>query len=533
VVVHWGDLYKVARRHREVTNIMPKPPSFGHIAVGLSTGQAGARGAPQPDSPLRILLLGDWSGRARRGAAATARLADRNPIQIDLDNFDEVLARFDPQAAIPIGDGKKTGIAVRFREMEDFHPDRIYQRVEVFQALRQLRGRLTNPTTFSQAAAEMRGWASASAPAAPVAPSRPTPAPAPAEQGDLLAHILDEASPPSAEPASAADEWKVALEKIVEPYLLPKVDYTKQAQLVAVVDEAASRQMKTLLHHPDFQALESAWRGLHFLVRRLDTGPELKLYLLDVSREELAADLASEDLNSTGTYRLLVERPVSTPGGQPWGIVVGLYTFGPTDVELLGRMAKVAYQAGAPFLAAASPVVLGCKSLAEKPDPDDWLGMTTEHAEGWKALRHLPDAAALSLALPRFLLRVPYGRKHNPVEHFEFEEMPGQPVHEEYLWGNSALVMAYVLGREFSRSGWDFRPGGREEIEGLPLHVYKEAGESLQKPCAEAWLSNRAAEAILDQGLTPVQSIQGRDAICLPSGVSLASPRKALAGRWG
>src|SRR5262249_51016732 len=157
--------------------------------------------------------------------------------------------------------------------------------------------------------------------------------------------------------------------------------------------------------------LEAAWRCLFFLVRRLDTDGQLKLFLLDVSRDELTEDLgAVDDLGSAGIHRLLVEQTVGIPGATPWGLLVGNYTFGPdlADVELAGRLAKVARQAGSPLLAGASPAILGCPSLAATPDPDDWSRDAREETqETWQALRQLAEARYLGLALPRFLLRLP------------------------------------------------------------------------------------------------------------------------------
>jgi type VI secretion system protein ImpC len=214
---------------------------------------------------------------------------------------------------------------------------------------------------------------------------------------------------------------------------------------------------------------------------------------------------------------------------------VGNYTFDNSleDAELLGRIAKIAAQAGAPFLAAASPQILGCVSLAATPDPDDWSESTDPQAlEAWKALRQLPEASYLGLALPRFLLRLPYGRETEPIGPFAFEEMEETRAHTDYLWGNPAFACAYLLAEAFSQDGWNLHAGVIQEIAGLPLHIYRKDGESLMKPCAEALLMERAAERLLDHGLMPLLSFQGSDLIRLARFQSLASPLKPLAGRW-
>ena len=276
--------------------------------------------------------------------------------------------------------------------------------------------------------------------------------------------------------------------------------------------------------------------GVFFLlVRQLETGSQLKLYMIDISKEELAADVHSAaDLRDTGLYRLLVEQTVQTPGAEPWAVIVGNYRFGPDgqDVEVLSRMARIAHRAGAPFLAEASPRVLGCTSLASTPHPRDWK-VPDERARAWHELRHQPEANAVGLALPRFLLRLPYGKKTSPTESFDLEEFPESPAHEDYCWGNPAFAVALLLAQSFSDSGWEMHAGSVAEIERLPLHVYGKGGEYESKPCTEVLLTEEAAERIVDAGLIPLISFKGRDAARVARFQSFAEPLCSLAGRWG
>jgi type VI secretion system protein ImpC len=262
----------------------------------------------------------------------------------------------------------------------------------------------------------------------------------------------------------------------------------------------------------------------------------LTVSLIDVSKAELAADLSSaEDPRATGTYKLLVDPTVNTPGGKPWAILTLVATFESSeeDVATLGRLATIARLAGAPILAAASPHAAGCASFAETPDPDDWQRpVSAEEREAWSALRHHEDARYLGLALPRFLLRLPYGKKDTPVESFAFEEITSESSHEDYLWGNPAFALAELLGRSYGESGWGLRPGRIDQIDGLPVHIRRFEGEAEAKPCAEAILSHRAAETLINSGLIPVLSVQNSDAIQVASFLSVAEPATPLAGRW-
>jgi type VI secretion system protein ImpC len=523
---------------------MPRPFAFGHLGIEPAGSPAtlGVGEAPQPDTPLRVLLLGDWGGRTHRpGSPPGAKLPDRSPVLVDRDNIDQVLAQFGVELHLPLAGADRTPLTVWFAGLDDFHPDCLFRRVKAFHPLGDLRTRLGNPSTFAAAAEEVRGWISASPSARPPAPTpgrgAPAPSPSPAGSQDLLEQILKGAptQPPRGRFPGSGD-WQTFLRTIVGPSLVPTVDEAKQAQWVALVDALAGGLMRAVLHHPAFQAVEAAWRAVSFLVRRLETGDLLQLYLLDVSKAELASDLTSaDDLRSTGVYRLLVEQTVGTPGREPWGVLMGHYTFDPSreDVELLGRLAKVARRAGAPFLAAAGCRLLDCESLAESPDPDPWQQPADRHEqERWAALRALPEAAYLGLALPRFLLRLPYGKDTDPAEPFNFEEMPEGSGRKGYLWGNPAVACVYLLARAFGDHGWGFRPGMLQDIDGLPLHVYREGGEGRVTPCAEALLSERAVAAILSQGLMPLVSVRGRDAVRLAQFQSLADPRTHLAGRW-
>ena len=513
---------------------MPKPFKLGKINVGLTAGSEPTWEAPHSDQPFCIALLGDFSGRGnRRLVGAADEQAGRRPLQVDRDNVDQVLAKLGAELHVPIGDAG-TRIPMRFAELEDFHPDRLFQRLGLFGALRDLRNRLSQSSTHAAAAAEVREWLKKPA----ASPATPAPPPSTVNPENLLEQILGEmpVQTPERTRLPGGGDWQSLLQKIVKPHVAPSLA-PDQAELQAVVDEATSEQMRAILHHPDFQALEAVWRGVHLLIRRLETDTKLRLFLVDISKDELIADFnAAEDLTATALYRLLVEQSIGTPGGQPWAVLAGAYTFGQgrEDVELLADIGAIARQAGAPFLAAADPRILGCASLAATPDPRHWKpDADAEGNERWQALRSLPQAASLGLALPRFLARQPYGNDTEPCERFRFEEMPPGSSHESYLWANPAFACIYLLGRGFERLGWALDPGHMRELDGLPAHVYRDDGESYLKPCAEVLLTDRATAAILNKGLMPLLSVQGADSARLAQFQSLAEPSRPLAARWG
>ena len=441
-----------------------------------------------------------------------------------------------PELQIPLGaqGGKLT---LRFSALDHFHPDYLFRQLDLFARLRDIRGRLADPGTFSAAAVELGiqpGPASALTPA-PAAPraSAPQPDLAALGSGSVLEQVLEKAEEGAA-PRRGRDEWDRFLHDLVAPHLVQGVD-PRQSDVVAEVDRAISATMQVVFHHPDYQALESAWRGVFVLVQRLETDSSLKLFLVDVSKDDLAEDLSGEDLAATSAYRLLVEQTLKTPGGEPWAAIAGIYRFGTNldDLMLLGKAGRLAAAAGAPFLAEAEASLLGCESLARSPHPREWnVRPGTDVEEAWRSLRKRPEAAYLGLALPRFILRLPYGAATDACEEFEFEELSETPRHEDYVWASPAVACAVLLGQEFRRSGSEMRPRGGE-IDGLPLHTYREGGEWVAKPCAVVLLTQDAVDHLLVRGLMPLISLRGRDAVRLPRFQSSGDPPRGLAGRWG
>jgi type VI secretion system protein ImpC len=520
---------------------MPSRQSFGEIHLDVTAGREQAMVTPGSETPFRIAILGDFSGRKNRGLCETGdALASRRPQLIDRDNFDSVLAKIAPQLDLLPGGEDASRIALKFGDLDDFHPDKLFEKVQMFQKLRQTRRELSDPATFAKTASELG-----------LVGKQPTPAKAPparahevskadverAVSGSLLDEMIEATEGRAAEeaPSKRGDELSSLVKEIVAPHVVAKAD-PRQAELVALIDKATSAQMAALLHVTDFQALEAAWRAVFFLVRNIETDAQLKLFLIDVSKEELAEDLlASADLSATGVYRLLVEKSVGTPGAEPWAVIAGHFNFGPTsrDIELLARMAKVAARAGAPFVAGASPRLLGCDSVLDLPDVRKWkMEMSGETAVRWQSLRNSPEARFVGMVQPRFLLRLPYGKETEAAELFQFEEMPDPTSHESYLWGNSALACALLLAQTYAEQGWNLRPGTISEISGLPSYVYRAEGEPHTLPCAEVLMTQTAAEKMMEEGFMPLASLKDQPTVRLLRFQSIADPLSPLAGRW-
>jgi type VI secretion system protein ImpC len=511
---------------------VPKPFDFG--GVNLTAGGESSNARPSSETPFRIAVLGDFSGRANRGIVEPNTIAKRRTLHVDRDSFDQVLSRTDAEIQLAIGD---ESLRLHFSELEDFHPDRIFQHLEAFGKLRDLRGRLQDPSTFQRAADELGLRSSGSVCKPRSADTSPAAAPNATRlaAGSLLDEMIEQTESRVAEDryTRKPDEVREFAKRVAADNVVSTPD-ARQPEILSVVDRGIGGLMRAVLHNRDFQALEAIWRATFLLVRQLETGSQLKLYVIDISKDELAADLKSAaDLRDTGMYRLLVEQSVETPGAEPWAIIVGNYTFGSEsdDAAVLSRMAQIAHRAHAPFVAEASPRLLGCDSLASTPHPRDWK-MSHQLDSDWAALRRQPEADSIGLALPRFLLRLPYGKKTVPLESFDFDEFQELPKHEDYLWGNPGFAVALLLAQSFSEAGWEMKPDSVSEIDRLPLHVYEKNGESESKPCAEVPLTEDAAMRLLEEGLIPLVSFKDRDSARVMRFQSIAEPLRGLAGPW-
>jgi type VI secretion system protein ImpC len=513
---------------------MSRQLSLGNVDFELGTLTSFAPRKAKDNTPFSIAVLADFSGRRNRDLCeAGPSIAARRRISVDIDNLDSLPMKLDTEIHIPLGGKDGPRIILRFNELDDFHPDRIFDRLEVLQKLKTTRKLLQDPATFTEAASQVRLWAAGQQKEA--VPEEETTKSHQAQKEsdvDTLERLLGKKTVRESSSTSTGKfDTEALIREIVRPYIVPAPD-PQQAELVAQVDQAISGQMRAILHYPDFQELEAAWRMLQFLLNLIETDEMLKLYLIDVSKAELAADLISMDpILSTGTYRLLAEKSKA----EPYAVLVGGYEFDQTaeDIKLLHRLGLVAQAAGAPLLTAADSHFAGCQSLATTPDPDDWRWQANSSVIPlWQKLRHSPEAAYIGLVLPRFLLRLPYGKDTDPIEQFDFEEFSPFAGHEQYLWGNSATICACLLAGAFSEFGWSLTNGLRCELAGIPIHVYQSDGEKHVTPCAEMILTERAMEVLIDRGLMPVLSIKGRDAVRVPRFQSITDPPTPLTGPW-
>lgn len=277
-------------------------------------------------------------------------------------------------------------------------------------------------------------------------------------------------------------------------------------QMVAELDHKIGQQMDAILHHPDVQQLESAWRGLSLLVDRTDFRENIKIEFIHITKDELLDDFeASADVTQSGFYKHVYSSGYGQFGGEPIAAVIGNYYFGPStpDMKLLNYVASVGAMAHAPFIAAAAPQFFGVEGFQELPN----LKEVKDIFDGpryakWRSLRESEDSRYLGLAMPRFLLRQPYDPLDNPARTFQYTERV-QASHENYLWGNAAYLMATRITESFAKYRWCpniIGPQSGGAVEDLPVHLYEALGQVQAKIPTEVLVTDRREFELAEEG---------------------------------
>jgi len=364
-----------------------------------------------------------------------------------------------------------------------------------------------------------------------------TAAPAAALETDQFAALLHKEFKPKTDRARA--EVENAVRTLAEQALRESTVVSDDVigtvkAIIAEIDKKLSDQVNLILHNERFQQVESAWRGLHYLVNNTETDEMLKIRVMNISKKDLGKTLKKYKgtaWDQSPVFKKLYEQEYGQLGGEPYGALVGDYYFDhtPGDVELLGQMAQIAAAAHAPFLAAAAPTVMGMDTWQELANPRD-LGKIFSSPEyaAWRSLRESDDAKYVGLAMPRFLSRVPYGAKTSPVEEFDFEEETGSGDHSKYTWSNAAYAMAVNVNRAFKNYGWCTAIRGVESggaVVGLPVHTFPSDDGGVDMKCpTEIAISDRREAELANSGLMPLIHRKNTDVAAFIGAQSLQKP---------
>jgi len=320
--------------------------------------------------------------------------------------------------------------------------------------------------------------------------------------------------------------------QLVEPgRKVEKVSKATVDDMIAEIDKKLSLQVDAILHHPEFQKLESAWSSLKLLVDKTDFRENIRLELLNVSKEDLLEDFEdAPEVTKSGLYKTVYTAEYGQFGGKPYGNIIANYEFGPgpQDIKLLQHVASVAAMAHAPFIAAAGPEFFGLEDFNGLPNVKD-LKSTFEGPQyiKWHSFRESEDSRYVSLTLPRFLLRLPYGPDTKPVKTFNYEE-DASASHEHYLWGNTAFAFAARITDSFAKYRWCTNiigPLGGGAVEDLPIHQFESMGAIQTKIPTEVLVSDRREFELAEEGFISLAMRKGSDNACFFSANSVQKPK--------
>jgi type VI secretion system protein ImpC len=356
------------------------------------------------------------------------------------------------------------------------------------------------------------------------------------EGSDLASLLTKEFKPKSDEAKSAVESAVLTLaqQALANTKLIGSDVVLSIEAMIAAIDKKLSEQVNAILHHADYQQLESAWRGLHHLVNNTETDEMLKIKFFCISKNELGKTLKrykGTAWDQSPVFKKVYTEEYDQFGGHPFGCLVGDYHFDHSapDVELLGEMSKIAAASHAPFITGASPTTMQMGSWQELANPRDLTKIfTTPEYAAWRSLRESEDARYLGLTMPRFLSRLPYGAKTNPVEAFNFEEETGGGDHSKYTWANSAYAMAVNINRSYKLYGWGTSIRGVESggaVEGLPAHTFPTDDGGVDMKCpTEIAISDRREAELGKNGFMPLVHRKNSDFAAFIGCQSLQKP---------
>jgi type VI secretion system protein ImpC len=304
--------------------------------------------------------------------------------------------------------------------------------------------------------------------------------------------------------------------------------------MIAAIDRKLTEQITKILHHADFQKLEGSWRGLAYLVNNTETDESLKIRVMNISKKDLGKTVAKfkgTAWDQSPLFKKLYEDEFGTPGGQPYGAIIGDYYFDhtPPDVEIMAGMAQIAAACHAPFLAAGAPQMMGMDSWQELSNPRDLtkIFQSPDYAP-WKSLRKSDDSRYLGLTMPRVLARNAYGPKTSPVDDFNFEEDTEGATHDKFTWMNAAYTMGVNITRSFKLYGWCAKIRGVESggmVEGLPVFSFKSDDGGVAVKCpTEISITDRREAELAKNGLMPLSHWKNTDYAVFVGAQSMHQP---------
>lgn len=460
----------------------------GRIEFGFNFNSQSQNTIQNNFGVMRIYIFGDFSAQSQVADS------DKKIIRIDIDNFDQVIAKLQPTLKI------NSECELTFSELDDFHPDNIYSKASVFNNLKRLKKELENPQTSQQASDEIRTLYQA-------APEKISPENESyhEETIDTIERLLGQPPSDTLKKINDNNGLDKYLSNLFKPYSSTGVSPETQV-LIAFIDSITETLMQSILHSKDFQELESVWRSTFDLLFNEETDERQSFYLVDMTRQALFDDIHNNETMQSTIAKELANTGVHDVGEQSYTLMVGNYEFSVVDdIDCLGLFADFAKSFNSSFVAAVDKAfinnyILADNSLEKRRINQLWNNFRSSKASEW-----------IVLTYPRILLRIPYGNGFEETDDFPFEEFREGHQHEQLLWGNSAFACARLLIRQYLNPQFS----GSYELNDLPAYTYEKDGEQVLQACAEELMNEEIINKIFAQGIIPFISFRNRNSVRL------------------
>lgn len=453
-----------------------------NLSVELGKKHHGRDGSSGDSQQLKFILLGCFSGNRDSSEPQLNRLP--GICKVDLDNFDDLLSEMQPCLTIQMSE-LADPLQLRFSSLDDFHPDQLHNKLPQSQdspsdELNQLQQTDTKAGSASNGAQE--------------------------SDQQTLSRLLGDGAVTT--PSSNSGESK-ANRSVVESVVGHLINGSLKQQTAESSEQDADHSephgslLKKVIHHPEFQTLESNWRGLDWLVRSLESDELNEVFIVDLPRNEWQRTTQSElGFKQSDYYQPLLERfSEKQPSEQKFILICDHYFNSSTeDLDLLKSLSALGNLLDAQLLAATADTLLSAADSG------------TETLEPWKAYRESGTAMNVSMVLPRILMRLPYGEQYDPVESFQFEELDAEWCSDELLWGNPAFALAIQLAADTQSD----RQQDAAALADCPSFAYRKNRESILQPCTECLFTDTQLETLVELGLVPIVGSRRSNQVRIP-----------------
>lgn len=510
-----------------------RPPRV-RITYDVETGTA----IEKKELPFLVGVLADLAGENGKNLK---NLKERNFIEVDRDNFNQVIRLLNPTISLQVKSKSKKNtqpekIILNFLNFESFLPGNVVKQVPFLNEMLNVRVGLIDLI--------------AKVDSAPLLVDKIIEILSSKEiQEKILSESESESFPYI---LGILEEVKLIKENSDLVYLknlfvyLSKVLKDKEASnqitdifvylmsLVSEIDLKLSMELDNIMHHPSFQTLEAAWRGLHSFVFNSETGQSLKIKVLPISKKELIDDLEQAiEFDQSSLFKKVYEKEYGTLGGMPYSCLIGDFSFGRNnvDVKLLRKISSVASASHAPFIASASPELFDLDSF-ENLDTLRDLCKIFESSElaNWNSFRESEDARYVNLVLPKVLTRLPYDALNNPCEEFDYSEYIDGNDDSLFCWGNPAYKLGEKITAAYSTYGWTAAIRGVEgggKVDDLPTYTFKTSNGDMELKCpTQIAITDRREKELSDLGLISLCHCKGTNYSVFFGSQSVQKPKK-------